>query len=372
MKINQIRTSFPGLDRCLYFNTASYAIGNTVATGAFKEISDIWLGGDFNFRHYEIEADWCRAFVAHIINASPDEVALCCFLSIASNIVASQLPETKSANIVVSDIEFSSNYFPWLLLRDKGYTLRIVPTDNGRILYSEFLGAIDKATSLVAVSAVQSATGFHADLALISEQCKRNEALLFVDASQALGVVPLDVKAYDIDFLASVSYKFMLGSRGMCYLYIKSDHISDMKPLVAGWRAAELPFESFYGPSMKLSSSAERMDSSQPWFPVHAERKTFEFLEDIGMDYILDRNRQLRSYFYGQIEDSKLKVLPLEQPARSNNIIFDLPESLDIQKLLDVNKIRASIRNGRLRISFHFYNTKSEIDQLCRILKNAS
>src|SRR5262249_52374332 len=129
----------------------------------------------------------------------------------------------------------------------------------------------DGGTRLFAVSAVHSATGYRADLAALSRIAARSGAWLFVDACQAAGAVSIDVVRDGVDFLATSSHKFLLGSRGMGYLFVRRQLLDHIRPILPGWKAARKPIESFYGPVMDLSPTASKLDTPLAWFAALAE-----------------------------------------------------------------------------------------------------
>src|SRR5262249_57410450 len=126
-------------------------------------------------------------------------------------------------NVVLAENEFSSNYFPWLLLREHGYDVRAVKPVGDGISGETLAGHVDDGTRLIAVSAVHSPNGYRADLGAIRQVANRVGAWLFVDACQAAGSVPVDVMRDQVDFLAASSHKFLLGARGMGYLYVRRE-----------------------------------------------------------------------------------------------------------------------------------------------------
>ena len=185
MTVDEIRQLFPGLKDTIYLNTATMSVGCAPAVEAYERAAKQWSAGRFDWIDAERAGEDARVLFAQIVNASPEEIALVPAVSIAAGIVAANLPPAKRGeNIVVPASEFSSNYFSWLLLRDRGYDVRTVPaTEDG--ISADAVGEVaDAGTRLIAVSAVHSATGFRADLAAIGQVAARSGAWFFVDARQ--------------------------------------------------------------------------------------------------------------------------------------------------------------------------------------------
>jgi selenocysteine lyase/cysteine desulfurase len=147
-------------------------------------------------------------------------------------------PARQGENILVAENEFSSNYFPWLLLREHGYELRAVASTGDGASADAFAEVADDGTRLIAVSAVHSATGYRIDIGALSRIAARSGAWFFVDACQAAGAIPIDVVHDGVDFLAVASHKFLLGARGMGYLFVRRELLDRIRPIFPGWKAA--------------------------------------------------------------------------------------------------------------------------------------
>ena len=129
-----IRELFPGLRDTIYLNTATMAVGCAPARVAYEHAVDRWSAGRFDWMDAERAGEDARAVFAQIVGAHADEIAIVPAVSTAAGIVAANLPPAKRGeNIVVAENEFSSNYFPWLLLRERGYEVRAVPATGDGI-----------------------------------------------------------------------------------------------------------------------------------------------------------------------------------------------------------------------------------------------
>ena len=191
MNVADIRGLFPGLKDTIYLNTATMVVGCTPARAAYERAIDRWAAGRFDWVEAEQAGEDARALFAQIVGARPEEVAIVPAVSSAAGIVAANMPPAKRGeNIVVAENEFSSNYFPWLLLRERGYDVRAVPSAGDGISAEAFGEVADGGTRLVAVSAVHSPTGYRTDLAALSRVAARSGAWFFVDACQAAGRFP--------------------------------------------------------------------------------------------------------------------------------------------------------------------------------------
>jgi selenocysteine lyase/cysteine desulfurase len=295
MTIAGIREEFPGLKNTVYLNTATLSVGCAAARDAYEQAVEQWSAGRFDWTETERASEETRAMFAEIIGAHADEVAIVPAVSLSAGLVAANMPPARPGeNILVAGYEFSSNYFPWLQLKDRGYAIRTLSPSAGDVVTIEqYESASDGGTRLIALSAVQSSNGYRSDLAAISRIASRQGAWLFVDACQAAGAVALDVVRDGIDFLATSSHKFLLGTRGAGYLFVRRGLLERIRPIFPGWKAARKPLESFYGPSMDLSPTASKLDMSLVWFATLAERASLGLFQRFGIQPLLDRNVEL-------------------------------------------------------------------------------
>jgi selenocysteine lyase/cysteine desulfurase len=369
MNLADVRSVFPGLRDTIYLNTATMAVGSVPAREAYEDAVRRWCAGRFDWIEAERAGEEARATFARIVGAQPEDVAIVPAVSSAAGIVAANLPPAAHGeNIVVAAGEFSSNYFPWALLRERGYELRAITSDGEAVAVERYAEAADGGTRLIAVSAVSSANGYRADLPALSRIAARAGAWLFVDACQAAGAVPIEVMRDGVDFLAAASHKFLLGSRGMGYLYVRRALLERMQPVLAGWKAARKPLESFYGPAMDLATTASKLDTSLTWFAALADRAALGLFQRFGIAAILERNALLSR----RLHDALLAHRPTMQlfPERHRSTIVSVPvadSSTAVVRLRDAGVI-ASARAGRVRLALHFYNCEEDIDRAAELV----
>jgi cysteine desulfurase/selenocysteine lyase len=372
MNVTDIRELFPGLKDTIYLNTATMAVGCTPAREAYERAVERWAAGRFDWMEAERAGEDTRAVFAQIVGARPEEVAIVPAVSSAAGIVAANMPPAKRGeNIVVADTEFSSNYFPWLLLRERGYEVRSVHFNDDGMSADAYGEVADGGTRLIAVSAVHSPNGYRTDLAALGQVAARSGAWLFVDACQAAGAVPIDVVRDGVDFLAAASHKFLLGSRGMGYLFVRRALLERIRPVLPGWKAARTPFESFYGPTMDLSPTASKLDTSLVWFAALAEQAALGVLRRFGIQAILDRNAQLSRRLHDALVAHRSAFRPFPERHRSTIVSVPVDDAEKVMTRLRTANVVASVRAGRIRLSVHFYNLEAELDHVAELIGSA-
>jgi cysteine desulfurase/selenocysteine lyase len=373
--IRGARRLFPATADRAYLNTAAVGLASRRLADTYHRVVDGWVESGFDIRDGERAAGAARDSAARLIGADAEDVALIPALSSAAGLVASQLgPATPGQNVVIGAREYSSNNFPWRQLGTRGYDVRQVAFRNGGLEPDDVAEQVDDATVLVAFSGVQSATGHRSDVPAISALARAVGAIVFVDASQLMGALPVADLLPHVDVLAASDHKFLLNAgRGMGYCYLSPDAQQRFTPVNAGWRAGRVPFESFFGPDMELSPTASRFDSSISWIAAYGNEAALEVFDDFGADAIYRRNTELtdllRSTLVGIGWD------PVDLADRNRSTIISVPldgrDPAALLSHLSEQGVVCSERDRNLRLSIHFYNHEDDIERLSAALKGA-
>jgi cysteine desulfurase / selenocysteine lyase len=293
-------------------------------------------------------------------------------VSSAAGLVAAQLDQARPGdNVVIGQREYGSNHFPWRQLVEKGYHVRQVPFRNGGLETEDVAERIDPSTKLVAFSAVQSATGHRSDISAISQLARSVGAIVFVDGSQLVGALRVADELPRVDVLVAPDHKFLLNAgRGMGYCYLSPAVQRRFTPINAGWRAGAVPLESFFGPEMRLSTTASRFDSSISWLAAIGNEAALTLFDDFGPDTIYARNHELASTLRAALADGA--CVPADLPESNQSTIVTIPlgdvELSRVVSALSEQGIIVAARDGNLRISIHFYNHEDDIHRLATTL----
>ncbi len=362
---------FPGLAGIIYMNTASLSPGCEPAVEALKTAADEWAHGRLDWPEAERAGEEARDLFGHLVNAAPGCVALVPAASAVAGLIAAHLAHRfpQGGNVVVGAEEFTSNLYPWRVLETRGFEIRMLRFHEGVLSEADIAAAVDGETRLVAVSAVQSATGYRADLARLREAARG--ALLYVDAAQAAGAVALDMQALGIDALAAPSHKFLLGTRGMGYGAFTPELRDVLDPLWPGWKAAAEPMASFYGPTMTLSTTASRLDMSLAWIIAFAERRSLGVLRELGFERVREHDARLAGLMRDALRDAGVPFLDHGE-AHGSTIFSCAPTGEGIPERLAEAGVVAAARAGRVRLSLHVHNTAAQIAPVVEILRTAA
>ncbi len=321
-----------------YLNTATYGLPPRPAWEALQAALDEWRGGRTSWEHWAAETDRARAAFAALVSVPAEQVAVGGSVSAFVGVLAAAIPD--GARVVCPEGDFASLLFP-LLVHEHRLDVVTVPLDA-------LADAVDELTDLVAFSAVQSSDGRVADVDAVLAAAAVNEAITLCDATQAVGWLPLDASRFDA--VAVAGYKWLMSPRGTACLAV-SDRLQERaEPLLAGWFAGEDVHASYYGRPLRLASSARRLDTSPAWFDWVAAAPTLETVLAIGVEAIHAHDVALANRFRAGFG---------LEPSDSAIVSIDVDGAAE---RLEAAGVRAAVRAGSLRVSFHLYNTEDDVD----------
>lgn len=329
----------------VYLNTASYGLPPRPAFEALGAALDDWRHGRTSWESWTDSTEDSRASFAGLVGADVEDVAIGATVSDFTGMIASSLPD--GARVLVPDMEFTSNLFPYFTHSDRDITVQTVPA-------GDLADAIGPSTTAIAFSAVQSSSGEVADMDAIEKAAAEHDVLTINDATQGCGWLPLDAPRFD--FLVVHGYKWLMSPRGTAFLYVNPVLRERIRPVSAGWYAGEDVHSSYYGPPLRLAESARRFDRSPVWFSWVGTRPSLELIASVGIDAIHEHNLRLANLFRDEM-----------QLGPSNSAIVSV-EAANTSTDLERSGIQAASRAGNLRVSFHIYNTEEDVAALLKAL----
>jgi selenocysteine lyase/cysteine desulfurase len=322
-----------------YLNTATYGLPPHQTLRELRLVLDGWRGGRTNRGVWEESVERARHSFGRLVGADTADVAIGGTVSALVGLVAAALPD--GARVLVPDIEFTSNVFPYLVHAGRGVEVVAVPV-------GDLVDAIDERVTAVAYSVVQSATGQVTDMSAVAKKARAYGAITIADATQAVGWLP--THAGNADVLVCGAYKWLMSPRGTAFLVIRPELAERVVPLSAGWFAGEVPDDSYYGLPLRLAKDARRFDVSPGWFDWVGTAASLAVVESIGIQAVHAHDVALANRFRTGLG------LP---PGDSAIVSLTRP---DAAERFAAAGITASIRNGSLRVAFHLYNTEADAD----------
>jgi selenocysteine lyase/cysteine desulfurase len=350
------RALFPALERWVWLNTPTVPPAARPVLHALRRVEAQWESGDFSWQAWESEGEATREQIGKLIGAPAGTVALAGFVAECAATVAASLPPGK---VVVGEREFRSNLAPWLALRARGFEVVEVPAKDGVTFTESLTDAVDDATVLLAVSEVQSSNGFRVHLPELAQHCREHDARLFVNATQSLGALRLDVGDLGIDYLACHGYKWLLAPRGAAWLYVRRDRLDEIRPLAPSWHSVPQPYEDYYGEA-PLAEDARKLDASWAWFSFVGARAALDLHLSLDRGAVEERCLGLAAAFREEASRRGFDLVPEDAP--SQIVAVRLPDPDAVRERLKQQRILAAVRGGFLRLGFHAYNDETDVE----------
>ena len=364
----EFRRRMPVARRWAYLDHAAVA----PLSGPAADLLAEWSGeaardGATPYRQWMERLEATRRTAARLIGAEPAEVALVRNTTEGIGLVAEGFPWEPGDNVVLRDDEFPSNVYPWMNLADRGVETRRVPTDRGRLNLDRLAAACDERTRIIALSWVAYSNGWRHDVGRLARLAHDHGALLFLDAIQALGVFPLDVKQTGVDFLSADGHKWLLGPEGAGVFFTRHEHLGRLRPLGVGWNSV-VHCHDFDRIELALKPAAERYEGGSPnTAGFLALGESLNLLAEYGFTAIAERVLWLTDLACVKLEGLGATVLSDRSGEHRSGIVsFELPGRDPKQVQADCLKrdVVLSCRSGRLRISPHAYNDQRDIERL--------
>lgn len=367
-----LRKEFPVLERKTYLNSGSYcALANDVKASIEAYMEDrLAVGANWDVWVTKNEA--VRALTAQLLGASPDEIAVTASVSAGLNALASALYFTGKRNkVVISDFEFPTNAQIWHAQEPRGAKVVHVGRDaNGYIPAAKFADAIDENTQLVAITHVCFRNGAKLEIPEIVRIARARGALVLLDCYQSVGSMDIDVKSLDVDFAVGGMLKYLLGTAGIGFMYVRDSFVKSLVPTNSGW-FAQADIGAMDITANRPHPSARRFEAGTPAVVnCYASEAGLKFLLGVGTRAIEKRNQALtRRCMERLVGIGWPSVTPTEDARRGATVCVPSRDSGALARELMKRDIVTSHRDDNLRASFHFYNNETDIESFIAAMK---
>lgn len=359
-----IRPRFPLLANAVYTNSCSQGALSTDVRAAYEQYLADWdaIGAPWDLWVERAEA--ARDRVARLLNADSDEVAVTTSVSagVSSLLSGLQHPEGRR-KIVMSDFEFPTIGQIMHAQELRGVKVEHVPAaPDLTIPLDRMAEAIDDETGLVAITHVCFRNGSKTDVEEVIRIAHEAGALVLLDSFQAVGAIPIDVRALNVDFLAGGTLKYLLGSAGLAFLYCRADLLPMITPTQTGWFADKDIFamDIFdYSPS----PTARKFESGTPPIPnIYAGIAGMDLMHEVGIAET--------EHYVGFLTDDLITgldrigarvVTPRDPVQRGPLIAVATTDDRAMVQALEGEGILTNARDGNIRLSWHCYNSQEDV-----------
>ncbi|HYM80012.1 MAG TPA: aminotransferase class V-fold PLP-dependent enzyme [Candidatus Limnocylindria bacterium] len=372
------RPEFPTVEATLHFISHSLGAMPRGVEEALRRYAQIWKAR--GIRAWEDE--WFGLpvevgnVIASLIGAEPGTVSMHPNVTLAQAVVLSGVDFRPPRNRLVCTAEdFPSVLHLYEGLERRGVeVVRVAARAGRRIDEQDVVSAIDKRTAVVAVSSVLFRTSQVLDLAPLVARAHAVGALTLIDAYQAVGTVPVDVRALGVDLLCGGSVKWLCGGPGAAFLYCRPEVASRLEPAVTGWLAHERPFDFDPGP-MRRDLGPRRFWTGTPAIPaLVAARVGFETVGRIGVPAIRAKSLRQTERMIGWADEMGMPVVsPREAERRGGTVVLDVPNAEAVCQALLAADVLLDHRPGvGLRLGPHFYTRDDEVDLVMKRIQEAA
>lgn len=371
------REEFPILAKKTYLINNSLGAMPRGVYGALKDYADTWAEDGVEAWHKWLPLVTATGdLVGSIVNAPKGTVMMHQNVSTLSAIVASALDFTGARNKVVYDeLNFPSVHYVWKEQERRGAKVELVKSDDGLVVPTErLLAAIDEKTVVVPISLVQFRSAAIQDAKAVIEKAHRVGAIVVLDSYQAVGTIPVDVRALDVDFLVGGSVKWLCAGAGAAYLYANPERTKAMEPAATGWFSHLAPFAFEMG-RIRYAPDVHRFMGGSPSVPaLYAARTGYEIIAKVGLAAIREKSKRQTKRLLEKALEMGLEVnSPRDGEIRGGTVVADFPgaeavcaELVKRKFVVDYRKPSTSVLGtplkGGIRISPHFYNSDEECD----------
>lgn len=362
---DSIRDHFPLLERAVYTNSCSQGALSREVRAAYERYLTDWD---------EIGAPWdlwidlagqARSGFARLLNASTDEIAVTNSVSVGVSSLLSGLGHPDGRNkIVMSDFEFPTigqNVHAQELIGTK--VEHVPPSSDTTIPLDRLAESIDDETALVAITYVCYRNGSKTNVEEVVKIAHDAGALVLLDAYQAVGAVPIDVRALDVDFVVGGNLKYLLGSAGLGFLYCRADLLPSITPTQTGWFADDDIFKmdiTDYSPS----HTASKFEGGTPPIPsIYAGVAGMDLMNEIGIAETEKHVGKLTDQLIDGLDRVGASlVTPRDPTMRGPMIAVASTDEVALVDALKEESILTSHRDGNIRLSWHCYNSAEDVD----------
>ncbi|MCC6590472.1 MAG: aminotransferase class V-fold PLP-dependent enzyme [Bryobacterales bacterium] len=372
----KIRSEFPWADKQLFLNPAGWHPMRVQTAEAMRRYLEFKVNGPNDGRGEWATGHQDRAKVAfaQLINADPDEISFVQSTLMGENIVGLGLGlASNQGNVVTDELHYEGSIYMYRTLEKQGLELRIVKRKDNRIDPNDVDAAVNRKTRLVACSLISYQNGVRADVKALAQIAHANGAYVYADVIQGAGAVPIDVKALDLDFCACSGYKWLMGDRGLGYLYVRRAlHGKVLRRTMYGDRQFDkFQYHMFpYDPPGQRPASWTPRTGAGSFYEVgnianivaagHAE--SIRFILDLGIDRIQAYVKPMVDRLRKEMPRLGYPCLtPEDTPGPTSAFVVEKPEQLKAK--LARRNIDAKVEWNQTRVSCSVYHNMGDIDR---------
>ncbi|WP_202863651.1 aminotransferase class V-fold PLP-dependent enzyme [Ornithinimicrobium avium] len=327
-----------------FLNSATYGLPSRRQLGVLRERLARWESGEMSGAEFDEPVAASRAAFASLAGVPVATVAMGGSVSALVGLVAASVPD--GARVATLPGEFTSVTAPFTTQAARGVSVTTLAPGDLEARAGEF--------DVVAASLVQSADGRVLDTGRLRSAVRDRDTLVLLDVTQAMGWMDLDVAWADA--VVGGSYKWLLAPRGAAWMALSGALAGQTVPHAAGWYSGPDPWSQIYTFPALLAPDARRFDTSPAWFTVLGAAVSMPWLAGLEMAAVEQHCVGLAN---------QVRAAAGMEPSNSSIVALHAPGLAD---RLAGHGVRAAVRAGSVRVSFHLYTTQEDADALVEVL----
>ena len=367
-KLLEWRDGFPILSRCNYLISNSLGAMPRGVYDSLHYYADTWAEqgvSAWGTGWFELPQTVGNK-IAPLVGAAPNTVLVHQNASIANSILFGGMDFSDSARdkVVISELDFPSDVYVlrrWL--PDHMRIHMVKSTDGISIDTDELLDAIDERTRLVSLSHVLFRSAYIMPAKEIVEKAHRVGAQVVFNGYHSVGVIPVEVEEWDVDYYLGGVLKWLCGGPGGVFMYVRPDLLTTLNPKVTGWFAHRNPF-SFDVQHLEMRADSYRMMNGTPGIAsLHAIQPGVEIMAEIGVAAIREKSMRQTALIIDLADELGYEVVsPRDAERRAGTVTVNPANAWEVSCELLARDIMIDFRpQAGIRIAPHFYNSDDEV-----------
>ncbi len=314
-----------------------------------------------------------RNQASKLLNVSPEEIAFIRNTTDGLTLALHSIDWQPGENMIVQEDAFPASLYVAAYCFPK-VEKRYVPLNNGKDFYERLKQNIDEKTRAIVVDYVHFLSGYRLDLHMLSDLTRHKNIYLIVDGIQGLGAVSVDLKNTDVDFFTAGGVKWLQGPAGTGILYVRRQILDRLVPFRVGWASAEYEDLSNLYPVRPLIKNARRFQPvNDNYVGMIGLTESIKLIHEIGAKQVETEILELTDNVISRLEGIGCQILtPKQHSLRAGIVSFSHPQvdSKSIFERLQQQRIICSLREGWVRLAFHFYNAEDEFEQVFSVIQS--
>lgn len=330
----------------------------TAAREGKRYFDEMVSEGDLPYEEWMERTEEARHKLSRLINASPPEIGFTTNTSTGMNIISQMLKGV--GDVLTLRDEFPSSTISWI---NNGFKVSFVEPVNYAYPVEEIEKYITPQIKILVASYVQYRTGYRQNLKALGQLCKKYNLIYIVNATQGIGVMPVDVKETGIDLMAFSGLKWMTSGYGAGAVYMNTEMLQRFKLPTAGWQSTESP-ERMDNSDFAIRQEASAIEAGCPHFPsIFALSGALDLIDSIGINQIYERVIYLNKLLQKRAEALGFAVIaPPNDVNRSGILIIRTKNAKRIKDELAAKNIIISVRGEGIRVSVSYFNNEKDIE----------